>query len=34
MAHGTSALLIVVIFLGWHLLNHASPGLAWSSTRQ
>ena len=24
MAHGTSALLIVVIFLGWHLLNYAS----------
>jgi hypothetical protein len=24
MAHGPSALLIVVIFLGWHLLNHAS----------
>lgn len=24
IAHGTSALLIVVIFLGWHLLNHAS----------
>jgi hypothetical protein len=24
MAHGTSALLIIVIFLGWHLLNHAS----------
>ena len=24
MAHGTSALLIVVIFLAWHLLNHAS----------
>jgi len=24
MAHGSSALLIVVIFLGWHLLNHAS----------
>src|SRR5262249_22625282 len=24
VAHGTSALLIVLIFLAWHLLNHAS----------
>jgi hypothetical protein len=28
MAHGTSALLIVLIFLGWHLLNHASAALS------
>jgi len=28
MAHGTSALLIVFIFLGWHLLNHASAAFS------
>jgi len=28
MAHGTSALLIVLIFLGWHLLNHASAAFS------
>lgn len=28
IAHGTSALLIVVIFLGWHLLNHASAAFS------
>jgi hypothetical protein len=28
MAHGTSALLVVVIFLAWHLLNHASAAVS------
>jgi len=28
VAHGTSALLIVIIFLGWHLLNHASAAFS------
>jgi len=28
VAHGTSALLIVLIFLGWHLLNHASAAFS------
>lgn len=28
IAHGTSALLIVLIFLAWHLLNHASAVLS------
>ncbi len=28
MAHGTSALLIVLIFLAWHLLNHASAAFS------
>ena len=27
-AHGTSALLIVLIFLAWHLLNHASAAFS------
>jgi hypothetical protein len=28
MAHGTSALLIMLIFLAWHLLNHASAAFS------
>jgi len=28
VAHGTSALLIVIIFLAWHLLNHASAAFS------
>jgi hypothetical protein len=28
VAHGSSALLIVLIFLGWHLLNHASAAFS------
>ena len=28
VAHGTSALLIVLIFLAWHLLNHASAAFS------
>lgn len=28
LAHGTSALLIVLIFLAWHLLNHASAAFS------
>jgi hypothetical protein len=28
VAHGTSALLIVLVFLGWHLLNHASAAFS------
>ena len=28
MAHGSSALLIVLIFLAWHLLNHASAAFS------
>ena len=27
-AHGTSALLVVLLFLGWHLLNHASAAVS------
>jgi hypothetical protein len=28
MVHGTSPLLIVLIFLAWHLLNHASAAFS------
>jgi hypothetical protein len=28
MAHGSSALFIVLIFLGWHLLNHATAAFS------
>jgi hypothetical protein len=34
VAHGTSALLIVLIFLAWHLLNHASAAFSHENVKR